>query len=207
MLIDHVVMLVADVDAAERELRKRHGFGCERGMYYERAGTRHYTVPLRPPQYLEFLTVENREVAEATETGRKVLVSEAAGSGLFAWSVLVDDLEAASERLGIEIFDYTIPHGDGTLRGWRAVSGPSHLPSFIDYPNNGDRQARLQAAYERVGHTSAPTVLTELTISGSEQEMLDWLGPHDLPLRFVVDGQQGIREARIATAQGEVVIA
>jgi len=36
--------------------------------------------------------------------------------------------------------------------------------------------------------------------------MRDWLGPHHLPLRFVA-GRQGIREARIATADGEVVIA
>ena len=55
--------------------------------------------------------------------------------------------------------------------------------------------------YERVGHTSSPAGYSELTISGSEDEMRDWLGPHDLPLRFV-DGRQGVREARIATANG-----
>jgi hypothetical protein len=35
--------------------------------------------------------------------------------------------------------------------------------------------------------------------------MADWLGRYDLPLRFVA-GKEGIREARIATARGEVVI-
>ena len=64
----------------------------------------------------------------------------------------------------------------------------------------------MQRMYERVGHTSSPAGYSELTISGSEDEMRDWLGPHDLPLRFV-DGRQGVREARIATANGEVVIA
>jgi hypothetical protein len=115
-------------------------------------------------------------------------------------------LEAVSKRLAIEIHDYTIPHGDGTLRGWRTVNGPPHLPFFIDYPNNGDRLGRLQALYDRVEHTCSPTGFSELTISGSESEVLDWLGPHDLPLRFV-GGQQGIREARITTANGDVVIA
>ena len=206
MVIDHVVTLVPDAVEAERELRDRHGLGSERGPYHSFTGTRNHMVPLRPPSYLEFHTIENREAAEATESGRRTLACEAAGFGLLAWSVLVDDLEAVSDRLGIEIHDYTIPHSDGTLRGFRSVSGPAHLPFFIDYPNNGDRNSRLQAVYDRVGHTCAPIGFSELAISGSEEEMRDWLGPHDLPLRFT-SGQQGIREARIATAKGDVVIA
>lgn len=39
-----------------------------------------------------------------------------------------------------------------------------------------------------------------------KSDMRNWLGPHHLPSRFV-DGRQGIREARIATADGEAVIA
>ena len=205
MVIDHVVMLVSDAEATDLLLREKYGLGSERGMYYERAGTRHYTVPLRPPQHLEFLTIENRDAAEATEAGSRVLACEAKGGGLFSWAVLVDDLEAVSERLGIQVFDYTIPHGNGTLRGWRAVSGPPHLPFFIDYPNNGDRAGRLQSMYDRVGHTSAPTVFSSLTIGGSESETREWLGTHDLPLGFVA-GSSGIREARIATANGDVVV-
>jgi hypothetical protein len=134
-----------------------------------------------------------------------VLACEASGFGLLAWAVRVENLEAVSRRVGIEIFDYTIPHGDGTLRGWRTVTGPPHLPFFIDYPNNGDRLGRWQAVFDRVGHTCEPRGFVELTIGGPERELFDWLGPHDLPLRFV-DGRLGIREARIATAQGEIVI-
>jgi hypothetical protein len=91
------------------------------------------------------------------------------------------------------------------LRGWRTVSGAAHLPFFIDYPNNGDRLGRLQAMYERVGHTCAPTRFSELTISGSEVAIRDWLGANDLPLRFV-EGNEGICEARVSTSKGEVVI-
>jgi hypothetical protein len=205
MVIDHLVMLVPDAARTAEELRSRYGLGCEQGPHLALAGTRGHNVPLKPPAYLEFHTIENRQVAEATNAGRIALACEAAGFGLFSWSVRVDDLDAVSERLGIEIFDYTLPHGDGTLRGWRAVSGPPHLPFFIDYPNNGDRVGRWQAMYDRVGHSCAPTGFSELTISGSESELRDWLGPNDLPLRFV-SGRQGIRAARIATAAGDVVI-
>jgi Glyoxalase-like domain len=205
VVVDHVVMLVPDAGQAAAELRARHGLGCERGPYLPFAGTRGHSVPLEPPAYLEFLTIENREAAESTETGRRVLACEAGGFGLFSWCVRVDDLEAVSERLDIEIFDYTTPHGDGTLRGWRSVTGAPHLPFFIDYPNNGDRVGRWQVLYERVGHTCSPGGFVQLTVGGSEREMLDWLGPHHLPLRFI-DSRQGIREVRIATAAGDVVI-
>ena len=205
MVIDHAVMLVPDAAEEARELRERHGLGSETGPYHAFAGTRNHSVPLEPPSYFEFLTIENRQVAESTEPGRRVLACEASGFGLFAWALRVEDLEAVSRRVGIGIFDYTVPHGDGTLRGWRTVSGPAHLPFFIDYPNNGDRLGRWQAMFDRVGHTCGPRGFVELTIGGSERELSDWLGPHDLPVRFV-DARLGIREARIARAQGEIVI-
>jgi hypothetical protein len=205
MVIDHVAMLVLDAADAAEDLRRRYGLGSEPGPYLPFAGTRGHSVPLEPPAYLEFHTIEDRDAAESTETGRHVLAVEAAGGGLFSWCVRVDDLEAISRRLGIEIFDYTTPHGDDTLRGWRSVSGPAHLPFFIDYPNNGDRVGRWRAMYERVGHTSSPGGFSELTISGSESEMLDWLGPHDLPLRFVA-GSRALAEVRIGSPAGDLVI-
>jgi Glyoxalase-like domain len=205
VLVDHVVLLVRDAASSADDLRDWHGLGSERGPFLPFAGTRGYNLPLRPPAYIEILAIEDRLAARSSESGRRALACQAAGGGLLAWAVLVDDLEAVSGRLGLEIFDYTIPHGDGTLRGWRAVSGPARLPFFIDYPNNGDRLGRWQAMYDRVGHTCAPTCFTELTISGSEREMAEWLGPNDLPLRFV-DGSRGLFQARFATALGEVTL-
>jgi hypothetical protein len=205
MVIDHVVALAPDATAAVQALRDDHGIGAEPGPYLPFAGTRGYNVPLESPAYLEVLAIEDGAAAEGSTGGRAALACAAAGYGLFAWAVRVDDLEAVSERLGVEIFDFTIEHGDGTLRGWRAVAGPPHLPFFIDYPNNGDRHGRWQAMYDRVGHTCAPGGFVELTISGDPEELNEWLGPNDLPLRFV-GGHAGIREAKIATKNGEVRI-
>lgn len=205
MVIDHVVLVVRHAGEYANDLRERHGLGSEPGPYLPFAGTRGFNLPLEPPAYVEILAIEDRGAAESSESGRRALACEARGGGLLTWAVLVADLEAVSARLRIEIFDFTIAHGDGTLRGWRAVSGPPHLPFFIDYPNNGDRLGRWHAMYDRVGHTSAPAGFTELTISGSEDEMTDWLGTSALPLRFV-DGSEGLTEARIATARGDVLL-
>jgi hypothetical protein len=60
MVIDHVVMLVSDGVRAAAQFRDRDGLGSERGMYYPRAGTRHYSIPLDPPAVLEFLEIEDR---------------------------------------------------------------------------------------------------------------------------------------------------
>jgi hypothetical protein len=205
MIIDHVAILVDDPVVAAEELLDEYGLDSERGEYLELAGTRMHTVWLQPPQYLEFHTIENRDTAETTVAGRTALARKETGSRMIGWAVLVDDLEVVAQRLGIDIFDYTIPQEDGTLRGWRAVSGEPHLPFFIDYPNNGDRLERLRKRYAAMKHTSSPTRFSQLTISGSQREMQEWLGPHDLPLRFV-RGTRGLCEARIETAAGEVGI-
>jgi Glyoxalase-like domain len=81
MVVDHVILLVPDAAEAAQDLRERHGLGSERGPHHDFAGTRNHTVPLEPPQYLEFLTLENREAAARTEAGRRVLACEARGAG------------------------------------------------------------------------------------------------------------------------------
>lgn len=202
--IDHLCWLVADPEATEAALRTR-GVGSERGMYYPRAGTRHWFVPLLPPQGLEFMTIVNRDDARSGNAGPSVLAAEAAGGGLFAWAVLVDDLEDVATRRGLAIDDYTLPQPDGTLRGWRTATGPSHLPFFIDYPNNGPRAERLAAAYDRVGHTCGPTAFSRLTVEGSAREMLDWIGPNDLPIEFVA-GTRGLVAADIDTRHGTLSV-
>jgi hypothetical protein len=122
-----------------------------------------------------------------------------------AWSILVGDLPAVSRRLGISIFDYTKEDDDGSLRGWRSVSGPAYLPFFIEYAGADARMVRLQEVYQRVGHRCAPSVFSQLTISCSKSELAEWIGPHNLPLRSV-SGSDGLVEARISTADGEVVV-
>ncbi len=172
-------------------------------MYNPRAGTQHYNVALRPPQILEFMTIANRLDAGAGDAGRAVLACEARGFGLFSWCVLVDDLEAVSRRLGIPIDDCTIPHGDGTLRGWRTVSGPDRMPFFIDYPNNGDRKGRLLALAEASRHSCLPGSFLNLVIEGDEGELREWLGPHELPI-LCVPGDQGVVSVEIATSHGPI---
>jgi Glyoxalase-like domain len=203
--IDHVTSVVEDpLDACE-ELRAKYGLGSERSGYLDFAGARSWLVPLMPPSYLELLSIEDESAAEGSAVGRQLLQRRATGGGLVAWSVLVDDLARVSERLSIPIFDYTKMDEQGVVRGWRSVTGRPHLPFFIEYGGAEARAQRLRDLYTRVAHRRAPTAFSQLTLSGSEDELLDWLGPHRLPLHLVA-GNDGIVEARIATAAGEVIL-
>jgi hypothetical protein len=204
-VIDHVCWLVPDGQVTADALRREQGLGSERGMYYPRAGTQHWFVPLEPPAGLELLEVVDREAAHTGDAGAQVLACEARGFGLFSWAVLVEDLDAVAARLGLPVDDYTLPQPDGTLRGWRTVSGPWHLPFFIDYPRNGDRSGRLREMYARVDHRCAPSAFTSLEVEADVAELDAWLGPHDLPLR-VRPGTRGLVAATIATSRGEVTV-
>lgn len=203
--MDHLCWLVDDGETTREALARQEGLGSERGMYYDRAGTQHWNVPLCPPSYVEILEIVNRQDAERGDVGPETLAAEARGGGLFSWAVLVDDLEGVSERLGIAIDDYTLEQPDGTLRGWRTVSGPCHLPFFIDYPNNPGRPGRMAEMLSRVGHSNATSSVATLVIEGEEQAMNAWIGPHAIPMRFV-PGDQGLLAAELATPHGLVTL-
>lgn len=170
LTVGHLCWLVDDPERTRADLRAA-GLGSERGMFYERAGTQHWNVWLEPPQHLELLAIADRELAARSDVGPQVLAAEQRGAGLFAWAVLVDDLDAVAARLGLAVDDDTLEQPDGTLRGWRTVSSPAHLPFFVDYPRNGDRTARLRAGYERCGHAARPTRFHALHLAFDEEEV------------------------------------
>ena len=144
MVVDHVAILVPDAVETARDLRERYGLGSERGSYLPLAGTRMHTVWLEPPQYLEFHTIENREVAATTDSGRITLACESAGFGMLGWAVLVDDLEAVSERLGDRNLRLHDPawrrHVAGVALGQRPTA-----PSVLYRLPEQRRQARQDA--------------------------------------------------------------
>jgi hypothetical protein len=175
VLIDHLCWLVKDATAARSRLRAEHGLGTEQGSFFADHGTQHHNVPLSPPQYLELAEITGEPDSWTTHC-------RDSGVPVLGWAVLVADLEQHAERLGQAIRDRTLAQTDGTLRGWRCVVGPRHLPFFIDYPNNGDRSGRWEAMRERVGHDRQPGMITRLQLEQDADELAEWLGPHDLPL-------------------------
>lgn len=193
MQVDHVCWLVDDASVAEAALRAV-GLGTVPGVFYAHSGTQHWTVPLAFPAYAEVLTLVDPSAPHAPRR-----------TGLFSWAVLVDDLDAVAARHGLPIADFTLPQPDGTLRGWRSVTGPDHLPFFIDYPRNGHRASRWDVLRSEAGHDVEAGGFTRLVVEGDVDELADWLGPHDLPV-VVGPGERGLVSAEVATSRGPLTL-
>jgi hypothetical protein len=203
--LDHVTLVAAPGDDVGARLLAERGLGSFAGGYLDHLGARSHAVPLAPPHYLEWLVLDDPAVAAATPTGRQVLAAHDAGGGVLALTVLARDIDAVSARVGVPVYEGTTRiEATGTLRRWRTVTGPPHLPIFIAYDGAEARLERWRGAYAGVGHTCAPGGFTRIEAGGSAAELADWLGPHDLPI-VVVDGPPGIRAAHVATANGTVV--
>lgn len=204
--VDHVTLVTTDGEAMARRFRERHGLGSFGGAYLDHLGAWTASVPLTPPQYLEWLTVDDRAVAGRTDTGRRILAAADAGVEVTAWTVLVDDVEAAARRVGVDVFEGTTRTYQGLVRKWWTVTGPPHLPIMIQYEGPEEaRLARWEGAFERAGHVGDPGGFTRIEVGGTKAELDDWLGPHGLPVAFV-EGPPGIQAAHIQTARGPLVL-
>lgn len=161
-------------------------------------------MPLAAPSYVEWLTVHDPAVAASTDTGRRVLAAAEAGGGLLAWTVLVDDIEAAADRVGVAVYAGTTRTHTGLLRCWWTVMGAPHLPILVAYEDpHEERLARWEGAFERAGHDGTPGGFTRIEVGGARAELDEWLGPHDLPVA-VVDAPPGLRAFEMETGRGVV---
>jgi hypothetical protein len=200
VIVDHVTYVAADATALAERLRAERGLGSFAGGYLDHLGARSVGVPLRPPQYAEWLVVDDPAVAARTDTGRLVLA--ATDGEPIAWTVLAPDVDEVARRVGIAPYAGTTRmEATGVLRRWWTVTGPPHLPIFIAYDGMEAKLERQRAAYEGIGHTCAPGGYARIEVGGDPDELAAWLGPHAMPVAFV-DGPPGIRAAYVETATG-----
>lgn len=204
MHIDHVTLLVPDAEAYVQRLRAEHGFGANGSVYLPHLGARSWAMPVDPPAYLELLEVTDEDVARGSELGRGLLRRrDDEGGGMVAWCVRVPDIREVAARTGIDVFEGASV--GARVVPWFTVTGPPHLPFFIAYGDDeAARTARWQRRYEEVAHDVAPVRFARLDVAGDPAEYDAWLGPHDLPLRFV-DGAPGVHGVAVETAAGAVV--
>lgn len=207
MIVDHVTFVVADGEETAARFLRDYGLASFAGGHLPHLGARSWSVPLRPPQYVEWLQVDEPDVAARIPTGRRALEVLERGGGLAAWTVLVDDIEAASRRTGIDVYAGSTTVASGAVRRWFTVTRDLDVPVLIAYDDpDGSRRGRWQAAYEGIGHTSSPGGIARLEVGNDPAELDAWLGPHDLPLAYA-DGPPGVLAVHVETARGTVAVA
>jgi len=118
--IDHVIMAVADPDAAARRILDEHGLSSVAGGVHPAWGTRNRIVPLGS-DYVELIGIADPETAVETELGRRVLGLIERGGGLLGWCVGTDQLDWVADRLDLEVNEGSRVQPDGQVLRWHSA--------------------------------------------------------------------------------------
>jgi hypothetical protein len=205
MAIDHVILLVDDLDEAADLMLEQHGLASVAGGRHPGVGTCNRIVPLGDA-YLELMAVADAEEAAASPVGRWALAAERWPPRIAAICMRADDLDAVARRLGLEPAPGSRARPDGSALTWRTVGlehlvAPGGLPLFfIEW----DTDAEARPGREPVAHRVAPTGRLQATLSGDPDVIGERLGGH-LPVD-IVEGPPRVARVVVETRQGEIIL-
>jgi hypothetical protein len=205
MPIDHVILVVDDLEAASRQFMDDHGLASYPGGRHVGMGTANVIVPLGP-NYIELLAVVDPEEATTNPNGRAMLSLTEAGGGLVGWMVRSDDLDKDAARLGLTVISMSRRRLDGVVLDWRlglgdVVARDPSLPSFIQWNVPED----LYPGAEVVAHRVQPSGIAWLEVTGDAALINAWVGSPDFDLR-IEPGEPGVRRVGLAVDGGEIVL-
>ena len=205
LTLDHVIVVVADLDEAARQYHEEHGLASIAGGRHAGHGTGNRIVPLGS-SYIELMGVIDRDEAASSPLGswverRLVEVGEAP----VALCLRTDDIEATARRTARKPLRMTRTRPDGVELRWRLVGLDAALaeglPFFIEWNvDDVDHPGR-----QLVEHRCAAVGIDWVELGGDHDRLASWLGQHELPLRHV-EGAPGPHRAAVAIANAEPVI-
>ncbi len=205
LAIDHVVLVVEDLDAASERLSSEHGLASVPGGRHPRWGTANRIVPMGST-YVELLAVVDPEVARGNAVGRVVAALSQDGDRWFTVSLADDDLDGTARRLGLEIATGARERPDGQVVRWRSCGfeddpeRASTLPFFIEWGVPPDLHPGRMSFEREVPATGIAWV--EL---GDDGSIDGWIGGAELPIRTVA-GAPGVHRVALATRGREIVL-
>lgn len=205
MRIDHVIYVVDDLEAAGARFLEEFGLASIAGGRHPGWGTANRIVPLGD-EYVELVTVVERQEATTSEFGRAVTQALATGRRLLGWAVATDDIRALASRLKLEVTRGSRARPDGSTLGWQLAGAAQALstgalPFFLQW--DGPREVHPGAAAAE--HRVRPEGIAWIEITGEEQALHAWLGDHELPLR-ITDGPPSLSAFAIRTDESELVL-
>ena len=204
--IDHVVRAVRDLDDAADRWEREHGLSSIPGGVHPRWGTANRILPMGR-DYLELMTVVDRDTAASTVLGRALLDLTTAGGAWFAFCVADDAIDATAARLAMEVTPGSRERPDGSVVSWRGagIEDPRRtldLPFFIAWDGPPDQHPGAT----RITHTSGASGIAWVEIAGDPDRLAAWTGGAGLPVRFVPGDPPGIRRVGLASPAGQIVL-
>ncbi len=205
LAVDHVIVVVSDLDAAARRYDEEVGLASIAGGRHASHGTGNRILPLGS-SYIELMAVVDRDEAASSPLGSWVerrLVE--VGETPVALCLRTDDIEATARRTGRQPVRMTRTRPDGVELEWHLVALDAALaeglPFFIQWNVDEVDHPGRQLAEHRCGAVGIDWV----DLGGDDDRLASWLGQHELPLRHV-DGAPGPHRVAVATSKGEPII-
>jgi hypothetical protein len=187
--IDHLVIAVADPDAASAELETTLGLAPGGGGRHDRLGTFNRLVWLAD-SYLELIGVFDRASAASSWIGAPTLRALEAGGGLATWAIASDDLPADVARLRdrgsslAEPVDGERVRPDARVVRWRLSAAEpldrDRPPFLIEH----DPAAAEWSPDERDERATGPTRLTVLELGVDDPDRTSQSFLRTVGLRF-----------------------
>ena len=137
--IDHLVIAVADPDAASADLETRLGLESGGGGRHDALGTYNRLVWLGDT-YLELIGVFDAQLAAGSWVGAPTLRALERGGGLATWAIATDAIDDDVSAVRARGSDLARPvagerrHPDGEVVRWRLAAAPRldpGLPPFL----------------------------------------------------------------------------
>jgi hypothetical protein len=203
--VDHVIVIVADLDRAADRYLDELGLASVAGGRHQGHGTGNRIVPLGE-SYIELMAVVDRDEAASSPLGswvtRRLLEG---GEAPAALCLRTDDIAAAARRTGRAPLPMSRVRPDGVELAWHLVALDATLteglPFFIQWHvDEADHPGRTPIA-----HPSGAIGIDWVEIGGDGNRLASWLGDHDLPLRQV-GGPPGLRRVAVAVEPGESIV-
>jgi hypothetical protein len=218
MRIDHIIIGAREFGELQERLDREYGFGLT-DRTDNGDGTDSWLVPFDSPhvQYLEALVVTDPAAVLASPYGRALLDRTADGPSFVGWAVVVDDIDAAAERVRRATgADPDLNHGesvraDGQRMPWSeagfaaAWAVPSR-PFFLRYGNWPARRARVPRDLAAARHRRRPTAITAVAVSTARDDLVDWLGAAPSWLTIHQSPREAVEEVRIVTDDGPIAL-
>ena len=209
--IDHLVIAVADPDAAAADLEAALGLAATGGGRHEKAGTFNRLIFLGDT-YLELIGVWDRALASAHPIGAAALAALDAGApGLVTWAIATDDahrevaaLRAAGSTIGDAVPGERVRPDGGVVRWHVATASPlaaDRPPFLIEHelagPEWGGAARRARAAFVHPFGGEVRVVGLELAVASPAEVAADFVRTVGVAFGPAPGAQPGELEARV----------
>jgi hypothetical protein len=202
--LDHVLIAVAYLAAAAREIEARHGLASIEGGRHPGWGTANRIVPLGD-SYLELIAVVDEAEAAQSAFGSWVARAAPARATPLGWAVRTTKLDEVARRLGLFVDAGSRASRGGRLLRWRlagieqAATEPS-LPFFIEWEHGTPLPGQTPPTHGATG-----VQIAKLHLDGDADRLAAWLGGHHLPIT-VYPGAPGLTSIVLTGVAGEIVL-